>query len=66
VVVLPPLLPAITTSARTSPMTTAISNASAHFTPGLMPPDGGGAPGGGGGSGWPMYLVGSSCIARRV
>ena len=53
VVVLLELL-AITASATTSPMTTAISRAMAHLTPRDMPPDGGGAPGSWGGSGGPI------------
>lgn len=55
---------AITTTATISPMTAATRSASPHLTPRLMPPPGG-CPGGGGGSGWPMWRVGSSCIARE-
>jgi hypothetical protein len=64
VLVPPPLSEAMTTSATISPITTATSSAIAHLTPRLMPPVGG-WPGGGGGSGWPMWRVGSSCIARE-
>ena len=56
---------AMTTTATIRPITAAASSASVHLTPRLMPPSGG-CPGGGGGSGWPMWRVGSSCIARRV
>jgi hypothetical protein len=56
---------AITAKAIIRPITAATSNAIIHFNRLLIPPDGGGAPGRGG-SGCPMYLVGSSCIARRV
>jgi len=54
VVVPPPLSDAITASATTSPITTAMRSARAHLTPRDIPPGDGGAPPGRGGSGVPM------------